>query len=340
MLTVYSPKHVLHSPQTELHRGQVIPYHESVRRAELIIDAVKAAHLGDIVEPSEFGLAPLRSVHGDEYLAFLQSVYQEWLDSNQKGDAIPHVWIGRSLRTILPNSIFGRLGYFSYDASTPFTAGTWQAALASAEVALTAAERLQGNHRAVFGLTRPPGHHAAADVCGGYCFLNNAAIAAQSLIHAGADRVAIVDVDYHHGNGTQSIFYDRRDVLFVSLHANPTNAYPYFLGYADEQGSGPGQGYNVNIPLPEGTNWSQYDQALQSALKRVEDFAPDSIVISLGVDTFESDPICNFKLKSEDFRKMGDRIAALRLPTVLLMEGGYAVDSLGTNVINVLSAFC
>jgi acetoin utilization deacetylase AcuC-like enzyme len=169
--------------------------------------------------------------------------------------------------------------------------------------------------------------------------LNNAAIAAQALRDAGAERVAILDVDYHHGNGTQSIFYDRADVLFVSLHAHPAQEYPFFLGYEDETGEGAGEGFNLNYPMRWQTAWDAYRDAFDSALGKIKGFGPDLVVVSLGVDTFESDPISSFRLKSADYLEMGRRIATLRRSTLFVFEGGYAVDELGVNVVNVLTGF-
>ena len=190
-----------------------------------------------------------------------------------------------------------------------------------------------------FALCRPPGHHAGSDLYGGYCFLNNAAIAAQGFIDGGAARVAILDVDFHHGNGTQDIFYNRNDVLFLSLHGEPENAFPHFLGYADETGIGPGDGFNFNYPLPPGTPYHQWHTALTEAFNEIRRYSPDALVVSLGVDTFEHDPISFFKLGSSDFTHYGAEIAQLDLPTLFVMEGGYAVEQIGINTLNVLDGF-
>jgi acetoin utilization deacetylase AcuC-like enzyme len=206
-------------------------------------------------------------------------------------------------------------------------------------VALTGAELLQNGERAVFSLCRPPGHHAGANHFGGYCYLNNAAIAVQKLLDNGAKRVAVLDVDYHHGNGTQHIFYDRSDVLFVSLHGHPDQEYPYLLGYEDETGTGAGEGYNVNYPLRWGTRWPEYATALEASCERIADYAPDALVISLGVDTYKDDPISHFQLEHEHFTQIGARIGQLNLPTLFVMEGGYAVAEIGINAVNVLTGF-
>jgi acetoin utilization deacetylase AcuC-like enzyme len=222
---------------------------------------------------------------------------------------------------------------------TSISGGTWEAACAAANVALTGAAQIEKGARAAFALCRPPGHHAARDLYGGYCFLNNAAVAAQHLRDRGAERVAILDVDFHHGNGTQDIFYERSDVLFVSLHADPSDAFPYFSGYSDETGNGAGAGFNVNLPMPAGTEFGAWAEALRAALSRVENFRADALVVSLGVDTFAGDPISSFRLQSPDFSAYGRMIGKSGIPTLFVLEGGYAVGEIGINVVNVLMGF-
>jgi hypothetical protein len=202
------------------------------------------------------------------------------------------------------------------------------------------AQRLvAGGERTAFALCRPPGHHAAIDMYGGYCFLNNAAITAQMFLDDGAKRVAVLDVDFHHGNGTQDIFYERSDVLFCSLHGQPEDAFPHFLGYKDETGAGKGEGFNVNYPMPPGTPYSRWSKALKDAIKRIKAYGPDALVISLGVDAYKDDPISFFKLDNEDFTDCGRQIAKLKLPTLFVMEGGYAIAEIGVNTVNVLDGF-
>ena len=193
--------------------------------------------------------------------------------------------------------------------------------------------------RSAFALCRPPGHHAGRSVYGGYCYLNNAALAAQALRDAGCARVAIVDIDYHHGNGTQDIFWTRGDVYFASIHGSPETEYPYFLGYDDETGEGDGAGCTRNLPLPRGTTWDAYAAALDDAMDGVRRFGPDALVVSLGVDAFEDDPISSFRLGTTHFEAIGQRLAAPRWPTVLVQEGGYAVEAIGRNVMAVLQGF-
>lgn len=340
MLTVYSDEHALQDGRAELVDGKLVPCFEMPRRAYLIRDRVIETGLGEIVGPQSFGRAPLERVHAPDFIEFLSSAWADWTASGRDFDALPWIWPTQNLRRIKPERIDGRLGYYSFDAGTPITAGTWRAAETSANVALTAARLIaDGAHRAVFALCRPPGHHAAAELYGGYCFLNNAAIAAQYLIDGGAERIAILDVDYHHGNGTQAIFYDRPDVLFLSLHGDPRDEYPFFLGWADERGAGDGEGFNVNYPLPWGTGFPAWAEALEDACGRVAAYAPDILLVSLGVDTFKEDPISKFRLESTDFTTYGRRIARLGLPTLFVMEGGYAVEQIGINAVNVLQGF-
>lgn len=340
MLTIYSDDHALQHGEAELIGGRIEPCFEMPRRAFLIRDRVLEVGLGDIVPPQDLGRAPIERVHAPDYVAFLETAWDRWAAVGRDYHALPMTWPTRHLRQRRPESIDGLMGYYSFDAGTPVTPGSWRAAWASAQVALTGAKLLTaGGHRAVFSLCRPPGHHAARDLMGGYCFLNNAAIAAQHLIDGGAERVAILDVDYHHGNGTQQIFWDRGDVLFLSLHGHPDSEYPYFLGWEDETGAGAGEGANVNYPLPPGTTFAAWSEALEAACARMVAYAPNILVVSLGVDTFKGDPISHFRLESGDFATYGARIAKLALPTLFVMEGGYAVAPIGLNTVNVLTGF-
>jgi acetoin utilization deacetylase AcuC-like enzyme len=339
MITVYSEKHLLRNPRTELYGGELVAPHECAQRAEFVLERVKATGLGDIIAPSQFGLEPVVRVHDADFVEFLSSAWTEWVAAGNRGEAIPDCWPARRMAVRRPHSITGKLGYYAMAAETSISVGSWEAACASADVALTAAARLAAGERGAFALCRPPGHHAARDLYGGYCFLNNAAIAAQYLRDHGNERVAILDVDFHHGNGTQDIFYARSDVLYCSIHGDPLDAFPYFAGYADEIGSGEGTGYNLNLPLPRGTDFRLWRAALETALARIVQFAPAALVVSLGVDTFESDPISFFKLKTDDFTRYGRLIAELGLPTLFVLEGGYAVAEIGVNAVNVLQEF-
>jgi acetoin utilization deacetylase AcuC-like enzyme len=339
MITVYSDEHFLRNPRTELHGGELVTPHECAQRAEYVLARVKATGLGDVIAPAQFGLEPVLRVHDAHFVEFLGSAWSDWLAAGNRGEAIPDCWPARRMAQRCPNSISGKLGYYAMAAETSISAGTWEAARASADVALTAAAQLVAGARGAFALCRPPGHHAARDLYGGYCFLNNAAIAAQYLRDHGTERVAILDVDFHHGNGTQDIFYDRSDVLYSSIHGDPLDAFPYFSGFADEIGSGAGAGYNFNLPLPPGTGFGSWSAALQAALERIREFAPGSLVVSLGVDTFENDPISFFKLRAAEFTSIGGLIGGLHIPTLFVLEGGYAVAEIGVNAVNVLQGF-
>jgi len=339
METIFSEKHRLRDAKTELYGGQLVQPFERPSRAEYILTRVNEVGLGPVNAPDPFGMAPIKAVHDAGYLQFLESAWADWQAEGFEGEAITTVWPARRMSQRIPTHIEGRLGYYALACETAITSGTWEAARAAADVALTGAERLRAGAASVFSLCRPPGHHAAIDMFGGYCFLNNAAIAAQYLLDNGAQRVAILDVDFHHGNGTQDIFYARDDVLFISLHGDPMEAFPHFLGHAEETGAASGEGFTLNLPLPPGTHFDRWRAALAEALKRIDGYAPQALIISLGVDTFETDPISFFKLTSDDFTTYGKDIAALGLPTLFVMEGGYDITEIGVNAVNVLQGF-
>ena len=339
MITVYSDKHRLHAPRGEIHGGELVTPFESPFRADLILEAVREAGHGPIIEPEEFGLEAVLAIHDADYVRFLETAWDRWTAEGYAGDAIPTCFPARRMAQRPPEDIDGLLGYYAFAAETSIAAGTWQATLTATRCALTGAARLQAGARSVFALCRPPGHHAARDLFGGYCYLNHAAAAAQALRDAGAGRVAVLDVDFHHGNGTQDIFYGREDVLFASIHGDPKDAFPHFLGFADETGSGPGEGSTANYPLPPGTPYDRWAEALDDALSRIRAFGAEVLVVSLGVDTYEKDPISFFKLTSENFTRYGERLGRAGLPTLFCMEGGYGVPEIGLNTANVLSGF-
>lgn len=343
MITFHNPLHQGHAPVHEFFRGERVPCFEKPARVDYVEEALHARGHG-MAAPDVDSSPVLAQVHAPRYLAFLQTAWQQWLALDPVANAtvqpFPSVWPVRTLRSdVEPDNFVARLGLYSMDNGTPMAAGTWAAAKAGADAAASAAARVVQGARAAFCCTRPPGHHAGPDFMGGYCFLNNAAVAAQALRNQGARRVALLDVDYHHGNGTQSIFYHRDDVLFVSLHGDPRTEYPFYLGHADEVGEGPGAGYNLNLPLPAGTSAATWFAALEQACSRIADYQADALVISLGLDAFEGDPISRFALASADFTRLGERLARLGLPTVFVLEGGYAAAELGTNAVNVLDGF-
>jgi acetoin utilization deacetylase AcuC-like enzyme len=343
MITFYNALHARHQGKFEMFRGNLVPCHEVPARADHVLAELQRRKLGIVQDPLDFDVSALEAIHSTRYLRFLESAWDQWValdPANAQHDALPSVWPTRTFRIdIEPQNFAARMGLYSYDAGSPLTAGTWVAARQGAHCALSAAERVVQGDRAAFALSRPPGHHAGADFFGGYCFLNNAALAAQHLRNAGMDRVAILDVDYHHGNGTQACFYDRADVFFASIHGDPRTEYPFYLGHADETGLGAGADANLNLPLPRGTGYDEWSDALEVALAAIARLGAQALVVSLGVDTFAGDPISGFKLQSDDYLRMGERIAGAKLPTVLVFEGGYAVQEVGTNAVNVVQAF-
>ena len=340
MRVFYSDKHLLRNARTELYGGELIPPFESAKRIEIILAELEKRGHRDIQAPEEFPGKIAETVHDRDYLDFLENAWDLWTGNGYKGEAIPTVFPARSMRSdVRPIDIDGQLGYYCLAIETSICKGTWEASLASKDVSLSAARLIAGGTRSAFALCRPPGHHASKNQYGGYCFINNAALAAQFLRDNGASRVAVLDIDFHHGNGTQAIFYDRADVLTVNIHGDPRYAFPHFLGYEDERGAGHGEGFNFNYPLPSGTAFETWSTALSQSLKEIKNYGPDCLVVSLGVDTFREDPISFFKLDNNDFLACGRMLRGADRPTLFVMEGGYAVDHIGVNVVNVLEGF-
>lgn len=339
MKITYSDEHRQHFAQGEIYGGEFVTPFERPSRIEYVLRELKCRKMNEFVAPDRLDMRPLRKVHDKGFLEFLETAWDQWVKAGYRGEIIPTVFPVPGLRKIKPRYIDGLVGYYAQGVETAITAGTWAAATSSAAVALKGQKLVAGGDRAAFALCRPPGHHCHHDMYGGYCFLNNAAIAAQGFRDSGASRVAILDVDFHHGNGTQDIFYDRDDVLFCSLHGAPEDAFPHFLGYKDEKGRGKGEGFNFNFPMPPGTNYDVWGAALENACRKIKSYKPDVLIVSLGVDTFKDDPISFFKLNSQDFKTYGARIAKLKLPTLFVMEGGYAIEAIGINTVNVLEGF-
>jgi acetoin utilization deacetylase AcuC-like enzyme len=339
MKTVFTDRHLGHSNHIELSNGRIVPAFEKSERAAMIHAAVMGRKFGPFIAPTDHGLEPIKRVHDAGFVDFLAGLWAEWVADGRTHPALPSFWHAPGMSWRIPENIDGRLGHYSFDAGCCFVEGSWDAIRASADVALTGVDLLSAGEASAFSLCRPPGHHAHAATMGGYCYINNASVAAQAFIDRGAKRVAILDVDYHHGNGSQSIFYNRNDVLVCNIHADPRQEYPYFLGYADEIGEGAGEGFNVNYPLRWGSDYSVWSEALEAACARIIAYGAEVVVVSLGVDTYKEDPISRFLLDSPDFLQMGARIAKLARPTLFVMEGGYAVEAIGVNVANTLEGF-
>lgn len=340
MRIYFSDQHAVHAPGAFVSRGQVIASPETPARADaLLLAARQAGHEPAAIE--RFGLEPVRAVHDAGYLDFLEHAWRDW--SALEGHApevIPNVHPGRNMNG-RPRAIVGRAGYYQADCACPIGSGTWEGIQVSADCALSAASAVMGTDAVdyAYALCRPPGHHAYADMAGGFCFLNNTAIAAQFCRDHGAQRVAIVDVDVHHGNGTQGIFYERDDVLTVSLHGDPAEFYPFFAGYADEVGEYRGHDCNINIPLARNTGDDVFMTHLQAAIVRVRDFKADVLVLALGLDASEHDPLAFLKITSDGFARIGGALGALGMPTVIVQEGGYLSAHLGANLAAALAGF-
>jgi len=335
----YSEKHRKHEPPFEIFDGGLrMPYLENPDRMDRILNALGDVDWADVLEPTDFGLDPILAVHDRDYLDFLAVAWTDWLATHPKDPStlLPATFALRRQPPI-PKSLLGRAGYYIMDLSACIVEGTYSAALASANCALSAAQVVtaDGKHSA-FALCRPPGHHAGKDYAGGYCFINNAAVAANWLSLKG--RVAVLDVDYHCGNGTQDIFYNRDDVLTISIHADPDFEYPSYIGYADERGEGKGFGYHHNFPLPRDTDDVAYLQTLDQALGLIREFEPAFLVVSAGMDIYADDPLGTIKVTTQGIAEIGARIAALGPSTVIVMEGGYNNDALGRNILAFLTA--
>lgn len=334
-----SDTHIAHSA-FELNRGRFVASTECPERAQAIATRLRDDGHQFFQPTGSVDHALLTQIHDADYIEFLSTAWDRWVALyGADTPAIGFSWPSRGVTPRRPTDLIGQLGYHSYSADCSIVAGTWPAAAEGAALAQAAAERVVAGSKVVYALCRPPGHHATSNQFGGYCFINNCAIAAQTLLNAGRKCVVILDIDYHHGNGTQSIFYARNDVVTISVHADPVEEYPWFAGYTDERGSGDGDGCNLNLPLPRGTDLQTWMTALEMALVRVQIAEADALVVALGVDTYSEDPLGTFGIATENYTSIGKAIAALGLPTVIVQEGGYAVDDLGANVSAFLSAF-
>lgn len=330
--------HRLHEAKVELIPGRLVPTIETADRIDRVLETITARGLGPLVECGPAGAADLLTVHDAGYLNFLETGWADWTRSHDPAlDGIGFVWPHRNRPPRVPEVIEGKLGYYFFDGVSPITPHVWPASLGAAGAAKAAALHLSATGAPAFALVRPPGHHACRDMGGGTSYLNNTALAARTLAADGA-RVAILDIDAHHGNGTQDIFWQDPGVLTVSLHTDPAQDYPYFSGYADETGGGRGEGFNLNLPLPPGTDWTGYAPALQAGLTRIMDFAPDYLVVALGVDGHGEDPSGKQKLTAGDFSRIGAAIAAAGLPRMFVFEGGYHHPTLGDCVFRVLES--
>lgn len=338
MKVIYSEHHQGHDPQQFIVRGKLKRSNEQPARAHLLKEAAQA-HGHALIKAQDFGAEPRAAIHTPEYLYFLETAWQRWQElEDPSPEVMPNVHPFPGQPFTYPDSLVGQAGYHMGDMACSIGQHTWQASIWSAHCATHAADLVLKGERAAYALCRPPGHHAYADRANGFTYLNNSAIAAQYLRKKHA-RVAILDVDLHHGNGTQGIFWRRDDVLTISLHGDPHFCTPFFTGHAHERGDGQGFGYNINYPLPRGTNTAQYLKTLQKACAQIKHFAPGALVVALGLDAHENDPYRALAVTTEGFAQIGAAIAQLQLPTVLVQEGGYLSQDLPRNLISALSGF-
>lgn len=337
MKAILDTRQSRHDPQYFMANGVVKPSPEQVARIDILRSGAIAADC-DMIAPQDAGLAPIAAVHTAEYLTFLQNIFARWQHIEGAGaEVVPNIHPANRTDSY-PKSAVGQAGFHMADTACPIMEHTWDAAYWSAQSAITGADLLGAGEPAAYVLSRPPGHHAFADMAGGFCFLNNSAIAAQRLADAGY-RVAVLDVDVHHGNGTQGIFYNRGDVLTVSLHADPERFYPFFWGHAHERGAQAGLGANLNLPLPRGTGDDVYLDTLAKALERINNFGATAVVVALGLDAYIGDPFKGLAITTQGFARIGTAISTLELPTLLVQEGGYLCDELGENLTSFLAGF-
>jgi len=336
MIIFHAPTHQQHDPPYEGYTaGGLLPALERAARAEEVARVLRARPWAEVVSPADFGLEPILAIHSAKYLEYLRQAWEEWqVHSPVPGIAFIPGTYGMDYTAARSRRGDEQHGFFLLDTTVAISVGTFDAALGSANCALSGAQALLDGERAAFALCRPPGHHAGREVCGGYCFVNNAAVAAHRLSQEG--KTALLDIDYHAGNGTQEIFYARSDVLTVSLHADPAQEYPRYAGYAHETGAGNGLGFHVNLPLPAGTNDAAYLETLEKALGTIRDFGPEYLVISAGMDIYVDDPLGRFEITRQGIQAIGQRLAGLEPSILIVMEGGYHIPSLGENFAALL----
>ena len=337
MKAIFDERQWRHDPRHFMANGAIKPNPEQPERIRRLSDGAREAGC-DFEAPRDAGMGPIAAIHSAEYLTFLRTIYPRWQRIDGAGEeVIPNIHPA-SRSDGYPKSAVGQAGYHQADTACPIAEGTWEAAYWSAQSAVTGADMVVDGARAAYALCRPPGHHAYPDMAGGFCFLSNSAIAAERLLRAGR-RPAILDVDVHHGNGTQGAFYTRGDVLTVSIHADPARFYPFFWGHAQERGEGAGRGANLNLPLERGTGDDDYLRTLDRAFTQIESFGTDALVVALGLDAHENDPFQGLAVTTPGFGRIGAAIAGLGLPTLFVQEGGYLSDDLSRNLTATLTGF-
>jgi acetoin utilization deacetylase AcuC-like enzyme len=342
MQVFFDAGHAAHRPEFFLMRGRLRPNFEVPARAEALAGACRALGLA-VHAPPPASLAAIEAVHDPALVRFLREGHAAWAALENSGpELVPNIHPTPEMFASgarVGSGIVSQVGWFTADLACPIGPGTYEAAVGAAACALAGAARLVAGDAAAYALCRPPGHHAYAARAGGHCYLNNAAIAVEALRRAGLPRVAVLDIDSHHGNGTQGIFWSRPDVLTVSVHGDPNRYYPWFVGHAEERGGAGGTGFNLNLPLPMGSRDESWLDAIATGIAAIERFDPQALVVSLGFDASEHEPLNAFAVTADGFARAGAAIAALRRPTLLVQEGGYAVDWLGRLLTRFLEGF-
>ncbi|MCQ9617095.1 histone deacetylase family protein [Paenalcaligenes niemegkensis] len=331
MKAFFHDEQLRHRPLTYFSRGKMRIPQEVPER---VLELRSASALSGLIvsEPADAGSEPLLAVHTSDYLRFLQEAHTDW-------KALPDDWGEEVVSNIFvrtPHALRGvlaRAAYYLADGSCPVGAHTWEAAYWSAQCAIAASREVLAGERFAYAGCRPPGHHARKDAAGGFCYLNNAAIVAQELRQR-YQRVVVLDTDMHHGQGIQEIFYDRDDVYYISIHGDPENFYPVVAGFEDERGAGKGEGYNLNLCIPHHSSERVFFEKLETAMHAIESFGADALVLSLGFDIYEHDPQSLVAVSTEGFERLGSSIRALNLPTVVVQEGGYHVETLAENAVS------
>lgn len=337
MIVITTDAHAAHDPASMAPSPSGRPFYDRASRVEQLLGAVHRLGLPTVPAP-DHGIAPIAAVHDAGYLNFLETAFERWQATPLAGPAVRALSFAVRPMQRCPDVVTGQAGYYLSGETVPLLQGTWQAAKTSAHVAVEGAKRILGGAREAYALCRPSGHHVYADLAGGFCYLNNAAIAAQVLADGGA-KPAVLDVDVHHGNGTQGILYERDDVFFCSVHGDPRGLYPWYAGYVDETGAGRGLGCNLNLPLAAGTADAEFAATVERGLAAVRKFGASVLILSLGFDAHAGDPTANLAVTGEGFCTIGQRIGGFGVPTLLVQEGGYIVEKLGDNLAAFLDGF-
>jgi acetoin utilization deacetylase AcuC-like enzyme len=337
MKVVYTDRHRSHDPKTFIHRGKLVESPERPLRAEVLLAAARrCGHIA--IEATRQPADALTRIHTPRYLDFLEHGIKEWRKLAHAADEIVPNTHPNRYASHYASHIVARAGFHQADTACPIGEGTWAAARASVDVALAIGDLVSDGDRRAYGLCRPPGHHACNEMAWGFCYLNNVAILAETLRSRGADRIAVLDIDIHHGNGTQQIFYERADVLTVSVHADPDNYPVFYSGFADETGRGRGEGFNLNLPLAHGSGDEAFAAAIRAGIGRIEAYGPDVLLVALGLDAYRGDPLSVFSVTTDGFRRAGEVIGAFAGRIGILQEGGYPCPELGENLTAFLGS--